>query len=1014
MDYQRFIQQLPGLYKNWGQKSVHPKSEQFQAVLDQVKGMTAANVMQLLNLAVECMETDDVYCEIGCFPGATLIGALLNHPELIAYAVDNFSEADASQDNFEQLSKNLSVFNLDEQVVFCNQNFEEFFFDLRENQNSEKIGVYFYDGAPDYRSQLLALLLVKPFLAEQALIVINGSNWSTVQQAAWDFMAAHSQCQLTLDLSTAKDDYTFGKGIFVLSWDIKNKSTCDWPSFAANCRNEPIIKAIYNFSSDFEFSEKKKVVNILTQEALKLHHLGQFLEAEQKYLEILNWDRNNANAWHNLGIVYYNLEQYEESLSMLLRAIEIKPSEPAYYYSLGLVQEEVGNNFQAFEAYQTAITLNPEFVDAYNNLGKILSTAGEFEQAELICRQAIAANPKHFGSYLNLGNVLMARHQIDAAIEVYKKSLELKQRDPNIIYNLGLAFEAKDDPVQAAFYFGYAAYRSGKFAEAILKFQKFLEHQKGDAYLYMVLADCHQNTNQQEETLKAYQEGIKHYPTDAELYLRLSMTLQDWGRVEEAIAVANEASQLLPNNLALQREKQRLLPIIYDTPEEIDFYRCRFAQYLDDLIQQTSLDSLESKKTALQGAGFTTNFYLHYQGKNDLKLQSRYGQLVHKVMAANYPEWAQPLSIPPVFAGEKIRVGYISAHLRSHSGTTWALGWLKNHKRQEFKIYCYHAGIHSDSITQQFRLYSDAFYHVPEDLEPMCQQIINDKLHILVFTDIGLAPHITQMAALRLAPVQCTAWGHPITSGLPTIDYYLSSELMEPENAEEHYSEKLIRLPNIGICYSKPNLPQTQKKRSEFKLHDDAVVYLSCQSSFKYLPQYDYIFAAIAQQVPQAQIVFAESPRNKYITDKFWHRLQKAFASLGLRAEEHCLVLPRLEFKEYLQLLLISDVFLDTFSFSGGHTTMQAIACNLPVVTCPGEFMRGRQSYGMLKMLGVTETIANNEAEYIEIAVRLGLNREWRNKIAQKMEERHSYLYDDTTCVTALEEFYRRVVSECQ
>ncbi|MGK7877233.1 MAG: glycosyltransferase, partial [Xenococcaceae cyanobacterium] len=155
MNYQRFIQQLPKLYENWGQSSVHPKSEQFQRVLEQVKGKTTANGMQLLNLAVECMEADEVYCEVGCSSGGNLIGALLNHPSQMAYAVENFAESDAEEKNLEQLSHNLSLFNLEQQVFFCQQDFEEFFFDLREIQSEDKIGVYFYNGAPDYRSQLL-------------------------------------------------------------------------------------------------------------------------------------------------------------------------------------------------------------------------------------------------------------------------------------------------------------------------------------------------------------------------------------------------------------------------------------------------------------------------------------------------------------------------------------------------------------------------------------------------------------------------------------------------------------------------------------------------------------------------------------------------------------------------------------------------------------------------------------------------------------------------------------------
>jgi hypothetical protein len=95
MDYQRFIEQLPTLYDNWGQESVRPKSNQFQHMLEQVTGITTANAMQLLNFAVDCMESNEIYCEVGC-QGATLIGALFDHPDQMAYGVNNFCKFDTS------------------------------------------------------------------------------------------------------------------------------------------------------------------------------------------------------------------------------------------------------------------------------------------------------------------------------------------------------------------------------------------------------------------------------------------------------------------------------------------------------------------------------------------------------------------------------------------------------------------------------------------------------------------------------------------------------------------------------------------------------------------------------------------------------------------------------------------------------------------------------------------------------------------------------------------------------
>ena len=186
-----------------------------------------------------------------------------------------------------------------------------------------------------------------------------------------------------------------------------------------------------------------------------------------------------------------------------------------------------------------------------------------------------------------------------------------------------------------------------------------------------------------------------------------------------------------------------------------------------------------------------------------MESQSKYANLVHQVMVANYSQWVQPQSMPPLLENGKIRVGYISSYLHSYSGTLWLIGWLRYCNHQQFKIYCYYTGNDPDRITEQFCQYRDQFRQIPHSLEGVCQQIIDDKLHILVFPEIGMDAPTIQIAALRLAPVQCSAWRHPVTSGLPTIDYFISSELMEPKNAQLHYSETLIKLPNIGVYYPK-------------------------------------------------------------------------------------------------------------------------------------------------------------------------------------------------------------------
>ena len=131
-----------------------------------------------------------------------------------------------------------------------------------------------------------------------------------------------------------------------------------------------------------------------------------------------------------------------------------------------------------------------------------------------------------------------------------------------------------------------------------------------------------------------------------------------------------------------------------------------------------------------------------------------------------------------------------------------------------------------------------------------------------------------------------------------------------------------------------------------------------------------------------------------------------------LNYKEYCIFLPRLNKKEFILVTQLADIFLDCLSWSGGFTTRDAIACGLPIVTCPAQLMRGRHSYGMLQMLGITETIAQTESEYIQIAIRLGLDSEWRKSIKEKIITNSHRLFEDQECITALETFFLEAVQK--
>jgi protein O-GlcNAc transferase len=200
------------------------------------------------------------------------------------------------------------------------------------------------------------------------------------------------------------------------------------------------------------------------------------------------------------------------------------------------------------------------------------------------------------------------------------------------------------------------------------------------------------------------------------------------------------------------------------------------------------------------------------------------------------------------------------------------------------------------------------------------------------------------------------------------------------------------------------------RTRRDFHIREDAVAYLCCQYAVKYLPDQDDCFVQIAKRVPNSQFVFLTP--NDFVAKDFRKRLDRAFSAAGLRSDDYCVLLPEVERFQYWNLCRLGDVVLDTMEWSGGVSTFEAIACGQPVVTLPGKFMRGRQSYAILKQLGVAETIARNKEDYVEIAARLGLDRLWRDSVVEKMAANYSLLYSDKRCVAALEEFYRRAVDD--
>jgi protein O-GlcNAc transferase len=267
-----------------------------------------------------------------------------------------------------------------------------------------------------------------------------------------------------------------------------------------------------------------------------------------------------------------------------------------------------------------------------------------------------------------------------------------------------------------------------------------------------------------------------------------------------------------------------------------------------------------------------------------------------------------------------------------------------------------------------------------------------------------------QLAAQRLAAVQCTSWGHPDTSGFPTIDYYLSSDLMEPPDGQDHYTEELVRLPNLSIYYEPPELQPVALTRPELGLRPQATIFWCGQSLFKYLPQYDQVFARIAREAGDCQFAFIQYQQGTYLNELFLRRIGEAFAAVDLKAADYCVLLPRLNPRRFVAAIGQCDIVLDSIGWSGCNSTLEGLHHDLPIVTMTGALMRGRHTMAILKRIGVEETITATVDDYVASAVRLARDLPWRLAVKDKIARNKHRLYRDASCVSALEEFLEGAV----
>ena len=393
-------------------------------------------------------------------------------------------------------------------------------------------------------------------------------------------------------------------------------------------------------------------------------------------------------------------------------------------------------------------------------------------------------------------------------------------------------------------------------------------------------------------------------------------------------------------------------------------------------------------------------FHLHYQPRDNTDLQSRFGDLIAHVMARVAPELVEKCAWQPRAHGGRVRVGIVSSHLMQHTVSRYFTALITGLDPQRFEVNVWYGGGTLDASTQFIASKVAAFVQTQADALSVAHEIRRAELDVLIYPEIGMDPRHQTLAALRLAPVQCALYGHPATSGSAQIDYFLSGDALEPAAGNAHYRERLVRLPGLG---TRPLPPPAPGNGDWFDMHAANAPLLLCLQNFiKLIPAFDATLARIAQ-ASGARIGFFT--RNPPLMRRFRERIEATFRAQGLDPEKHLDFLPVQTHADYLAGIARAPLVLDSPWFSGGGTSLDAFSVGTPVLAWEGTMARGRQTSGMLRMLGIDELIALDEEDYVTKAVALCRDSDQRAALRERIAQQRSLVFDDVAAATAFADF---------
>jgi predicted O-linked N-acetylglucosamine transferase (SPINDLY family) len=692
--------------------------------------------------------------------------------------------------------------------------------------------------------------------------------------------------------------------------------------------------------------------------AASLPHYGAVLKANPRHIGCLN----------NLGNALQALRRYDAALDCYERVIALSPGNPAFHGNRGNCLKALRRHDEALASYARALALDPDHVTTLFNRGTVLHELERLDEALADFDRAIALAPGHAAACGSRGLALYDLRRYDDALAAFDKAIELDPRNAQACSNRASVLQ-----------------QLRRLDDALAGCDRALA-------LEPDLAEAHSNRGgilkemrRFDAALVSLDRAIALKPGLAEAHANRGSALYQLGRYQDALASRERAIALKPG-----------LPYVLGDWLHTRMNCCSWSDL--DAAWERVLAGID------RGERVAKPFV-------PLAIPSTPGQQQHCAriyVAREYPAAPAPLPCDARQAGDRIRIGYLSAAFRNHPGAHLMAHLFECHDRAQFEIVALYVGPPADDpwrrrLEKAFDSFHDVGARSDRDIAALVQELGIDVL----IDRVGHSEFArTGVFALRPAPVQVNYLGYPGTMGAPYIDYLIADRTLIPEASRRWYDEKVVYLPHSYMPNdSTRHIADRVFTRAEVGLPDDAFVFCCFNNNYKLTPDVFDIWMRLLLRIGNGVLWLLEGSAT-------------ASANLCREAERRgvsprrLVFAPRIEVAEHLARHRCADLFLDTFHYNAHTTTSDALWAGLPVLTCPGEAFASRVAASLLGAVGLPELIARNRDAYEAMALDLATHPERRAAIRQKLAANRTTqpLFDTARYARDLEQAYRQMV----